>query len=99
MKKLFLLAILNLCIHVVYSQEYAVGRYYASQGESWTEWKNVCVGYDYYGNPVMKRHCRQTNWYSEYRSGYYYAWDGYRWVKQWYEGSQWYCTWSRWYIC
>ena len=80
---------------------WSTGNYYAYEGQSWTDWKNEFVGYNQWGQAVYQRYCRQTNWYREYRSGYYKTWNAQtgRWTSQWYEGYQWYCTWSAWYYC
>lgn len=100
MKKLVLMFAFLTIVQISFSQNWSVGQYYANRGEVWTEWQNQFTGYyDYYGNPIYQRYCRQTQWYSEYRSGYYYVWNGYQWISQWYEGTQWYCTWSGWYAC
>jgi hypothetical protein len=92
----------NLVISTTAPQQsqWQVGQYYASKGQVWTEWRNVFTGYyDFYGNPIYQKQCHQTKWYSEYRAGYYYVWNGFQYVSQWYEGTQWYCTWSAWYNC
>lgn len=75
------------------------GYYYAYQGENWTEWRIVTVGYDYYGNPINQKQCRQTFWYKEYREGYVYYWGPNGWYKEWKSGYFWYYTWGNWYLC
>lgn len=42
---------------------WSTGRWYQYQGQSWTQWQNVIVGYDNWGNAVVKRKCRDTYWY------------------------------------
>jgi len=50
------------------------GNWYQYQGQSWTEWQDVFVGYDFFGYPMYQRMCRNTTWYKEYRTGYVNVW-------------------------
>jgi len=78
---------------------WSTSRWYQVQGESWTDWQNVFVGYDMWGNPVYRTQCRDTNWYREYRSGTTYRWGMNGWYSYSYSGYAWSCRWSSWYWC
>jgi hypothetical protein len=75
------------------------GNYYAYQGKTWTDYTYVTVGYDYYGNPINQKRCRQTTWYQEYREGYVSVWGPNGWYSEWKSGYYWYYKWSAWYNC
>lgn len=99
-KNLLLSLTLVLLSTIAISQSgWNTGQYYQNQGESWTEWQYEIIGYDYYGNPIYQKFCRDTQWYSEYYSGYVNVWGPNGWYSQWYEGYSWYCRWSLWYAC
>jgi len=78
---------------------WSTGRVYQYQGESWTQWQNVIVGYDNWGNAIVRTKCRATSWYQEQYSGYVYVWGNGGWYTQYYSGYAWRCSWGNWYWC
>ncbi len=91
--------LLGLTIGAYAQSGWNTGEWYQYQGETWTEWQTVITGYDFFGNPLYSRKCRQTTWYSESYSGYVYVWGPNGWYTQWYSGYAWKCYWSNWYWC
>ncbi len=96
---LTLVFILGVTIGASAQSGWNTGQWYQYQGQSWTDWKDVFVGYDGWGMPIYRRQCRNTVWYSEYYSGYTYVWGPNGWYTQWYSGYAWKCYWSNWYWC
>lgn len=75
------------------------GRWYQYQGQSWTQWQNVVIGYDNWGNSIVRTQCRVTIWYSEQYSGYVNVWGPNGWYSKSYSGYAWKCYWGNWYWC
>lgn len=101
LKKLMLTLalVMGMTLAVSAQSSWSTGRWYQYQGQSWTQWQNVIVGYDYYGNAITRTKCRQTVWYSEQYSGYVYVWRNGGWYTQSYNGYAWKCYWGNWYWC
>lgn len=96
---LTLTIVLGLAIGASAQSNWQTGRWYQYQGQSWTQWQNVIVGYDNWGNAIVRRKCRQTIWYSEQYSGYVYVWGPNGWYRENYSGYAWKCYWGSWYWC
>jgi len=101
LKKFLLPLLFTICFvgNTIAQSGWQTGNWYQYQGQTWTEWQDVFVGYDFFGNAMYQRMCRNTTWYKEYRSGYVYLWGPSGWYTQWYEGYAWSCYWSNWYRC